>query len=390
MFLHNLKYSLKILFRSKQLIFWTFAFPIILGLFFNMAFKDIEKNEKLDIIDIAVVNNSYYKNDDILKKSLKELGNKKSKNQIFNIKYTSLSKSKKLLSSDKIIGYLLINENGTNITVKRSGIDETIFRFVIDEVNITKEIFKNVIKNYNVASYQNTNIDYKKIYNDVLQMMNKKSNIKDISSKNLSYTMIEYYTLIAMACLYGGIISMYITNKRLANMNSVGKRTSTSCINKGSMLLSSLLASYIVQLMGLLLLFIFTIFIINVDYGTNLLYVLLISLVGSFAGLSFGVFVATTFKKNETVKIGILISITMLFCLLSGMMGITLKYVIDKNIPILNIINPASMITDGFYSLYYYDTINRFRFDIISLIMFSIIMILISYKRLRREKYDSI
>ncbi len=390
MFLHNLKYSLKILFRSKQLIFWTFAFPIILGLFFNMAFKDIEKNEKLDIIDIAVVNNSYYKNDDILKKSLKELGNKKSKNQIFNIKYTSLSKSKKLLSSDKIIGYLLINENGTNITVKRSGIDETIFRFVIDEVNITKEIFKNVIKNYNVASYQNTNIDYKKIYNDVLQMMNKKSNIKDISSENLSYTMIEYYTLIAMACLYGGIISMYITNKRLANMNSVGKRTSTSCINKGSMLLSSLLASYIVQLLGLLLLFIFTIFIINVDYGTNLLYVLLISLVGSFAGLSFGVFVATTFKKNETVKIGILISITMLFCLLSGMMGITLKYVIDKNIPILNIINPASMITDGFYSLYYYDTINRFRFDIISLIMFSIIMILISYKRLRREKYDSI
>ena len=183
---------------------------------------------------------------------------------------------------------------------------------------------------------------------------------------------------------------MYITNKRLANMNSVGKRTSTSCINKGSMLLSSLLASYIVQLLGLLLLFIFTIFIINVDYGTNLLYVLLISLVGSFAGLSFGVFVATTFKKNETVKIGILISITMLFCLLSGMMGITLKYVIDKNIPILNIINPASMITDGFYSLYYYDTINRFRFDIISLIMFSIIMILISYKRLRREKYDSI
>lgn len=390
MFLHNLKYSLKILFRSKQLIFWTFAFPIILGLFFNMAFKDIEKNEKLDIIDIAVVNNSYYKNDDILKKSLKELGNKKSKNQIFNIKYTSLSKSKKLLSSDKIIGYLLINENGTNITVKRSGIDETIFRFIIDEVNITKEIFKNVIKNYNVSSYQNTNIDYKKIYNDVLQMMNKKSNIKDISSENLSYTMIEYYTLIAMACLYGGIISMYITNKRLANMNSVGKRTSTSCINKGSMLLSSLLASYIVQLLGLLLLFIFTIFIINVDYGTNLLYVLLISLVGSFAGLSFGVFVATTFKKNETVKIGILISVTMLFCLLSGMMGITLKYVIDKNIPFLNIINPASMITDGFYSLYYYDTINRFRFDIISLIMFSIIMILISYKGLRREKYDSI
>ena len=47
------------------------------------------------------------------------------------------------------------------------------------------------------------------------------------------------------------------------------------------------------------------------------------------------------------MKIGILIAIVMFFCLLSGMMGITLKYVIDKNVPILNMINPASMITDG-------------------------------------------
>ena len=57
MFLHNLKYSLKTLFRSKALIFWTFAFPIILGTFFKMAFSDIENSEKLDIIDIAIVDN---------------------------------------------------------------------------------------------------------------------------------------------------------------------------------------------------------------------------------------------------------------------------------------------------------------------------------------------
>ena len=57
MFLHNFKYSLKTLFRNKTLIFWTFAFPIILGTLFNLAFKDIEKNEMLEIIDIAVVDN---------------------------------------------------------------------------------------------------------------------------------------------------------------------------------------------------------------------------------------------------------------------------------------------------------------------------------------------
>ena len=55
MFIHNFKYAFKILFRNRMLIFWTFAFPIILGTLFNMAFSNIENSEKLNIIDIAIV-----------------------------------------------------------------------------------------------------------------------------------------------------------------------------------------------------------------------------------------------------------------------------------------------------------------------------------------------
>lgn len=47
MFIHNFIYSFKTLFKNKALIFWTFAFPIILGTFFNMAFSNIENSEKL-------------------------------------------------------------------------------------------------------------------------------------------------------------------------------------------------------------------------------------------------------------------------------------------------------------------------------------------------------
>ena len=75
---------------------------------------------------------------------------------------------------------------------------------------------------------------------------------------------------------------------------------------------------------------------------------------------------------------------------LSGMMGITMKYIIDKNVPIINKINPASMITDGFYSLYYYEGLERYIFNIISLLIFSFILLFISYLNLRRQSYDSI
>ena len=85
-----------------------------------------------------------------------------------------------------------------------------------------------------------------------------------------------------------------------------------------------------------------------------------------------------------------MISVTMLGCFLSGMMGITMKYIVDKNIPIVNKINPVNMITDGFYSLYYYDTFDRFYGNIIGLFLFSALCISISIWSIRRQKYDSI
>ena len=183
---------------------------------------------------------------------------------------------------------------------------------------------------------------------------------------------------------------MFSINQTLANMSNKGKRIAVSPTKKVTIILSSLTASYIVQLIGLALLFIYTILVLKVDYGTNTILVILLAIVGSLSGLTLGTFVGTLFKANENAKTGILIAFTMLGCYLSGMMGITMKYVVDKNVPIINKINPASMITDGFYSLYYYDTLDRYWNNIISLLIFAFVLIAISFFSLRRQKYDSI
>lgn len=383
MFYHNFKYTLKVLLRNKGLLFWTFAFPILLGILFNMAFKDIENKEAFDVIDIAIVENAYFKNDLVFKESFKTLSNDDS-NKIFDVTYTDLENAKKLLEEEKITGYLTLTGTGVNITVTSSGTEETILRYVTEEIESEKEIIYSFLTSEKEEGNNNFAEEISKI------MANTDAKINNISNKNLGYTMIEYYTLIAMAALYGGTISMNATNYKLANMNPVGKRTAISPVSKRKMILGSLLASYIVQLIGLSLLFIFTIFVMKVDYGDNLPLVILLGLVGSLAGLSLGIMISSLFKTNENNKDGILISVTMFWCFLSGMMGITMKYVIDKYVPILNKINPASMMTDGLYALYYYETKERYFFDIISLLVFSFIMIIISYRSLRRQKYDSI
>ena len=63
----------------------------------------------------------------------------------------------------------------------------------------------------------NYNVDYEKIYENIIEnVQNQEVKLKNISNSNLSYTMIEFYTLIAMACLYGGVLGMTSINQNLA------------------------------------------------------------------------------------------------------------------------------------------------------------------------------
>lgn len=398
MFIHNFKYALKTLFRDKMLIFWTFAFPIILGTFFNMAFSNIENSEKLEIINIAIVDNDEFQNNQLFKETFKTLSDEENKDRLFNTKYVTEEEAKKLLEEDEITGYMILEEDKPKVVVTTSGINETILKFVVEEITSNSEIVGNLIDTQikkevgsGAGVYNLYNIDYDKIYKNIIEMaQDQEVKIKNISNNNLSYTMIEFYTLIAMTCLYGGILGMVAINKNLANMSSNGKRVSVAPTSKGKVIFSSVLASYITQLIGLTLLSVYTIFVLKVDYGTNLPLIILLGIVGSLAGLSMGLAIGTILKVNENIKTGIVIAVTMLGCFLSGMMGITMKYIIDKNLPIINKINPASMITDGFYSLYYYDTLERYYFNIVSLLIFAMLMLIISYISLRRQKYDSI
>ena len=146
MFIHNLKYTIQTLFKNKILIFWTFAFPIILGIFFNMAFSNIEKDEQLKVFDIAVVNDSHFEKQIIYKETLKELSDKDSKNQLFNIKYVTKKKADSLLDDSEIEGYIQFKNNEPNVVVKENGTYETLLKFVVTEVKQNKSVIEELCK----------------------------------------------------------------------------------------------------------------------------------------------------------------------------------------------------------------------------------------------------
>lgn len=102
-----------------------------------MAFSNIENSEKLDIINIAIIENEEFKNNEIFKEAFKTLSDENNKDRLFNLKLVTEEAAKELLEKDEIVGYMILEENNPKIVVNSSGINETIFKHVTEEINQT-------------------------------------------------------------------------------------------------------------------------------------------------------------------------------------------------------------------------------------------------------------
>ena len=375
-----------------MLIFWTFAFPLILGTFFNLAFSNIESSESLDTINIAIAEKENSQAGDTLTEILSSMKVGIGEKPLFNVQNTDEAGAAGLLENKDICGYIVLSDDAPKLVISSNGINETILKFAVDEILQSEDMIKNVFSDIVQELPPERIAEEAEMISDKISeyIGSSADSIKNISGDNLSYTMIEYYTLIAMTCLYGGILGMTAVNRNLANMSPRGKRVSVCPVSKWRLILGNVLAGYTVQLIGIAILYLYSVFVIKVDFGSDLPLIVALTMLGCLAGLTMGIAVSVLIKSGENTKTGIIIAVTMFGCFLSGMMGITMKYIVDSNLPLLSRINPANMITDGLYALYYYNTPDRYILNIVSLAVFSALMIILSAAGLRRQKYDSI
>ena len=375
------KNKIKILLRNKEMLFWTLIFPFVLGTFFQLALSNVDEAYKMNVFPIAVVEDNNYNNSKVLKIVVESLS-EKGDNQIFNTSYVDKNEAESLLKNSKIEGYIIVNENGRpQIVIKENGINQTIMKSVLDEYNQMMIVSNDVIQ-YNPNA----------MYNEVMQQISTQDTfIKDTSKEKIDFSINYFFTLIAMTCLYGSLIGLEVIKDCEANLSKKGARICMCPVNKLKIIIISLLAGYIIQLIALAALFVFLIFVFKVNFGNQVIPTMILSAIGGLAGTSLGTFVGVCNKKSEEFKIGILISVTMLCCFFSGMMGTPqLKSFFDEKMPIFAKINPINIITDGLYALFAYDTLTVFYECLLRISIFALTFIILTFIFVRRKKYDSI
>lgn len=371
---HLIIYDLKLLLRNRLTLFWTLLFPIILATLFNLAFSHLLDSEQFVEAKVAVVQLKENKGFcDVLDELSKD-----NEDKLLDVQYTSLDKAKELLDNDDIDGYLVIDKK-IELTINKNGIAQTIIQTVADNYYSTMSTIENIYE-----------LKPEAIAGGILNDLESNDYFKEDSSSHSDITVIYFYTLIGMNCMFGGFSSITLSTKMEGNLSRQGTRISISPLSKYKILLSSMISIFIVHYVKMLVLLAYLIFGLNVEFGHQTLYIMLLMAIGSFVGISFGNCICCVLKASEDTKISVGSSISMLCSFFAGMMVIDMKYLVLEYFPLGAYINPVSLITDALYSLYYYSTYDRYYFNIFCLLILVVISTFIYIIFMRRKQYDSI
>jgi len=380
MFAHVFRYRFKCLIRDKQLVFWTLLFPILLATFFYLAFMNLNDDEAFHPIDAAVVVSGHNQYDAPFKSALNSVS--KGKNRLFNMKAASnQEEAAEWLKQGKIDGYYTSGKT-IKLTVKESGFNQSIMTTFADQYRSSNSAVMQIASDHPEA-LQNG------LLNDV---GNRQNYVKEISGGSAEPNNIlnYFYSLIAMACLYGSFWGMKEVSDIQANITDRAARVNMAPVHKLKAFIAGSSAALVILYTEILILLTYLRLGLNISFGPRTGYVLLTALVGSVLGLSFGAFISALIKKGGGLKVAILMVVTMVGSFLSGMMFLDMKYIIAEYLPPLVWLNPVNLLTDAFYALYYYDSLNRYALNVGAMLLFIVLFSAATYLIVRRRKYASL
>ncbi len=387
MFGHIFKNRFKCIIGDKAIVFWSILFPIILATFFNLSIANITKSEGIKSIPIAII-----KSDNELTKIFLGVTKavKEDEKQFFDVTYTDKETADKLLDEESISAVIEIEKDIPILTVRTTGIKESIIKSYIDGFIQNQKMIQTVMTESSEIVSEETRLIK---LNEVMEVMKTNQTYTEEFNigKNKPDVVLNYfYSLIGMACLYGSFFGMKEVISIQGNLSAEAVRLNLAPVSKLKQFLAGYAAAYCIQIVGLFILLAYLAFGIKIEFGEELPRVILIVLIGSAMSIAIGGAVGGIGAMKEDTKMGMLIAFTMVGSALTGLMFAGVRYYISSECPILMYINPVALITNSFYALYYYEDYTKYTINIACMLIFMVVFILATYKMVRRKQYASI
>lgn len=390
MFWHLYKYRVKVMLKNKYLFFWMGMFPIILGTLFYMTFSNItEQVEGFSTVNVVI---SAEKTSDKTGKDivdgdegLKAFLDTMEEEGYFVITYAEYDEALELVNGEKADGIVVLSKGDKKTELSLlfggNGISETILKNIINVYVRSSHVIDDAIAT-NPSSVESVIAE---LYSDA--DINKDLSV---NAKNMDPYNQYFFALFAMVCMFGSSYGMLNTEYGQADQSALGARRCVAPTKKLLGIISEFFAAVTVIELMFVILFIYLTCILGVNLGDKYALIFLASIAASLLGVALGYAFGVLLKCNKSAKDGISMAVILFLNFLAGLMVGDMKFVIEKNCPIVNRINPAALISDCFYSICAYDDLSMYIRSMIAIVIWTVILTVVSVVVLRREKYANL
>ena len=379
--LHLLKYRFLQIIREYSVMFWSLAFPIILGTFYYLSFGNIglagTGETSWDSVPVAVITEDDTSDYALaFSQFLAELDGDM-------LKIEDISSEKEAmddLKSGTIQGIYYVKDT-PSLTVAENGINESILTALLDTYRQNSRLLQKIAITHpeRITDALNAVYDYQSFTKDT-----------SLGGKTLDSTVQYFLALIAYACLSGAFLGVRFAMDGQANLSALGARRSITPTHKLTLILIDMLVIVAVHFVDVLLLNLYIVKVLGFSLGDQTGTLILINLMGSLIGVCMGIVLGCVSRLSLGVRMGLCVALTLFPGFLAGLMFGNMKNIIEANCPVINRINPAAVLSDAYYCMSVYNDSARLTRSLIILAVMSLLCLIVAFLGVRRERYDSI
>ena len=199
-----------------------------------------------------------------------------------------------------------------------------------------------------------------------------------------------FYSTFVMGIFFNAMSGVNMVGALKADVTAEATRYSLSPAKKSRMIMSAFTARVIPAVIIAVIQLIFMNRVFKVSLGNSIPKLALFVIAGILFSIGFGVVCGLFFKGNVNTRANKATAVVMVSVFLSGEMINALPGVFEKYCPVINDINPATVLNMAFYKMAMCANDREFYINIVKIIIFAALFLVIGTIVLRREKYASV
>lgn len=331
-------YRLKRLLRMRLIFFWSILFPLLLGTVFKVAFSDAkDKDWGFVTIPVAVVTEEETSEDEMFVDFLTEMKN--GETPFFTVSECDRETAEAQLADGEFSAVIITGEEPM-VLLRENGLNSTVVKTVVDGYLQSKDMFVEAAMKGKLA-------EVTAAFSEEVTTLS----VKEFEGTTKDPFVQYFQALIAMASLYGAMYGLMNTNELNRKLSDVSARRLAAPMKLVPTVLCDVAAAFTILYLQFVINIAYFILILKVDFGTVNGWLFFGGAFYSLLGVLNGYFIGTVVQNSDSLQSSIMMGTTMFSCFLAGLMMGNIRIAIELTVPVVNRINPATLIADSLQAL---------------------------------------